>query len=382
MTTDTTTLAPIRVTTPGTSIPLMAAIVPFAVAIVFLPFGMRPAPATTTTDRPALAFAEYVVDMGPYPIQPRPVVGARFQFTNRSDSEVRIERMDASCGCLSPQVQKKTWAAGETGDLDLRVSTVGQAPGPHEYTLRLEYKATTQTEAKPTVVTLAFKVVFPDQKIVVRPRSLLFYQLGDQPIEQDVVVSDHRGQSLEIESIETQSPYVSARKVQETMLEGGAKRFTIRIKVSGTVPTGDTRALVNLKTNDAEFPVVQVPLMIKGPKGPSRLAISAKPELLILASEDDETELTGTLQLKGTDGNSINIRSVTADPPVIQAAYEQNGNNRITTISATVEQQHVTGFNRGMLTIETDEPNRGRMQVPIMLRPARKKARPIGPSVD
>jgi hypothetical protein len=361
--------------------PLLAAFVPFAAALVFMAIGVRPIPATATPSRPALAFDEYVVNMGPYPVEPRPVIGARFQFTNRSDTDITISRLEPSCGCLSPQIEKKTWAAGETGELDLRVSTVGQAPGPHEYTMRLAYGTPGSGIDDQTELTLGFKVVFPEQKIVVQPRSLLFYQLGEKPIEQDVVISDHRGDRLEIKSISTGSEFVTAKHVGETIHESGGKRITVRVTVSGSVPAGQTRALVNLHTNDDRFPVLQVPLLIKGPARPERLAIRAEPALLILSSQDDGGQLIGAVQLMSSQGKPVKIRSVRADPSIIQAVYSADDRTPgSVTISASIPEERVTGFNRGMLTIETDEPQRGRIEVPIMLR-VPPKPKSIGPAV-
>ncbi|MDB4614082.1 DUF1573 domain-containing protein [bacterium] len=370
--------------------PICAALIPFVLAIVFSLLGTRPAPATVSLHRPAIAFAEYVA-RAPYSTRPAPVLWGRFQFTNRGDTDIVFMKQTPSCGCMNPEffaigsggpvrcANDKVWSPGECGDLFIKVQTTGQKPGPHEYTLRMEYGAPDSSVDERTEVTLAYKAIIPEQKISVEPRALLVYQLGDGATEHEVVVSDMRGTSLKIESFEVHSPMVSVKQLDETVSPAGWKKIRLQVRIEGQAPAGDSRALVTMQTNDERFPVLQIPIMIKGPRRPATLALHAEPSLLMLSpAADDATQLVGELQLVNAEGKPLKVRSVHADPAVIQAGHSTNGNGQGTiTISASVPMKNVTSFNRGMLTIETDEPDRSRLEVPITWRNAKGKSAAI-----
>src|SRR5436309_15173132 len=83
---------------------------------------------------------------------PRPVLDAgevragqplvrRFPFRNAGNEPLTITDLDASCGCLTPTLAKRTYAPGEGGELTLEVNTLSQPEGPVRWRLRLGYRA-------------------------------------------------------------------------------------------------------------------------------------------------------------------------------------------------------------------------------------------------
>src|SRR3954466_7723719 len=61
----------------------------------------------------------------------------RFTFVNQGPETVEITGVQASCGCLTPRVEKNTLPPGESGALLLEVHTLNQPAGPRNWKVRL-----------------------------------------------------------------------------------------------------------------------------------------------------------------------------------------------------------------------------------------------------
>ena len=81
------------------------------------------------SDRPALAFDQYMVNLGEP--QPRSIHEVQFHFDNRSSRPVKVTKIDPSCGCLTPKlvgydaqrhrVERTEFAPGEHGVLAMGI---------------------------------------------------------------------------------------------------------------------------------------------------------------------------------------------------------------------------------------------------------------------
>src|SRR5207237_7508843 len=58
-----------------------------------------------------------------------------FAFVNRGPEAVEIVEARASCGCLTPRLEKRVYQPGERGELRLEVNTFTQPAGPHAWTV-------------------------------------------------------------------------------------------------------------------------------------------------------------------------------------------------------------------------------------------------------
>src|SRR5262245_13034937 len=62
-----------------------------------------------------------------------------FSFTNSGATTVEISSLRASCGCLAPRLEKRSYPPGEHGDIAVEVHTLSQASGPNTWTVTVEY---------------------------------------------------------------------------------------------------------------------------------------------------------------------------------------------------------------------------------------------------
>ena len=235
-----------------------AALTPFLCAVVAHAVGANAQQPVRGEAPPALVFEQYLVNLNEVP--PLPLLEGKYRFTNRSNRVVTIKELKPSCGCLNPRLEKRVYQPGESGQFSVRVETAGEEPGPKDYFINVSYE-----DSRPRQVELSFKFILPERKIVIRPRALLFYQLGTGATRREIVVTDFREQTLKIVDIACKSPFVSAGVTHAGTTPFGHYEMRISVTVADGIPPGKHETLLKLKTDDPDYPVLHVPLWIHGP---------------------------------------------------------------------------------------------------------------------
>src|SRR5262245_66654599 len=64
----------------------------------------------------------------------------QFNFVNQGPGAVTITDLRASCGCLAPRLEKRTYQSGESGAIFLEVNTLSQPPGPNAWGVDVHYQ--------------------------------------------------------------------------------------------------------------------------------------------------------------------------------------------------------------------------------------------------
>lgn len=237
----------------------LALSVPFLLAVAAHGKAPQPAPLSAAAPLPALAFDQYLVDLGK--VSPSEEVTARFRFTNVGEEPVTINQLVPSCGCLQPRVRKKVYQPGEMDDFILRVQTANQAVGEKEYQVTVKY-----ADPQPRESLLVFRVNLPDNQVMVRPTGMIFYQLSDKSSSQDIVVTDRREQPLRLEGVrlipDMQGVEVAVQPSDSD--EHGHARHHVKVTVSGDVADGRHVGTVMLFTSDPKYPTLRVPIIVQG----------------------------------------------------------------------------------------------------------------------
>ncbi|MEX0715945.1 MAG: DUF1573 domain-containing protein [Planctomycetaceae bacterium] len=242
---------------PRTAALWAAALVPFGAALAAHAVGSQPRTPAPGPPRPALAMDQYVINLGE--IDDRRFVVGRFGFRNAGDRPVEITALEPSCGCLRPRLDKRNYAAGEAGEFFLRIQTAGEAPGPHEYFVDLKY-----TAPEPHSVRLTMKVVLPEQKVVIEPKALVVYALGESETTHEVTITDYRGYALETVGVSSSSELARAELAGMDEDEDGHRRIRVRVTAAAQVPPGIHRTLISVRTNDPEHALLQIPVVLRG----------------------------------------------------------------------------------------------------------------------
>lgn len=231
---------------------------PFLIAVAVQVAGSSMRPVIGEIAKPALSFRQHMVDLGDVP--PGEEVRGWFEFINTGSSPAKITKITPSCGCLQPRLKKEMYQPGERGDIIVRVKSALEAPGAKEYRIKVDFD-----DGQSRTVDLGFKLVLPDNQVVVRPRALIVHQLSGQPTEKEIAVIDSRRVPLHLEGATCSSDLLSVGIGEAGRDEEGRWRTTVKVTVAGTVPPGEHHATVTVFSNDATYPVFRVPFTIVGP---------------------------------------------------------------------------------------------------------------------
>ncbi len=206
-------------------------------------------------NRPALAFDQYAVNLGP--IEPMGLAKGRFRFTNLGEKPAKITKFHPSCGCLQPRLEKRDYAPGETGEFFVHVATAGEMPGPRDYTITVEYE-----DPEPQNVVLAFRLELPPRQIYVTPRAVLVYQFGDEPVTRDILVTDNRPNPATVTGVESRAKFVAAEITGTETNQDGIQNTIVKVTVSD-VSSGTHNTVLKIHTDDPKFPVLNVPVRVE-----------------------------------------------------------------------------------------------------------------------
>lgn len=227
---------------------------PCLASLGFHLIGPRSADPPPPAERPALAFDQYAVNLGP--IEPMGLAKARFRFTNAGDRPVTITNLRPSCGCLQPRLEKRDYAPGETGQFFVQVATAGEQPGPRHYTISLDY-----LDPKPQSVVLTFRLELPPRQLYITPRALLVYQFGEESVTKEILVTDNRLNFATITGVDSPAKFIATEPAETEIDQDGIHHTRINVTIS-SVPLGVHDTLLKIRTDDPEFPVLNVPVRV------------------------------------------------------------------------------------------------------------------------
>lgn len=238
---------------------LAMSMTPFVWSVV-VHSGAAPTPMSISIpDRPALAFRQYAVDLGP--IQPTGEARGTFVFNNRGTGPVDITKVVPSCSCLVPRLDTKHFEPGEDGKIVLRVQPANESPGPKELFADVYYN-----DPEPREVRLTFKLQIPDKQMTVNPPALMvFHPAGSDPTVATFTVTDGRKRAFEILDLQINSELASPVIGERTISPTGEWSQTIKVTIPGELPPGKKQVLLRIKTSDLDYPELRVPLLLQGP---------------------------------------------------------------------------------------------------------------------
>jgi hypothetical protein len=349
------------------------ALLPVVLSLLAHLVGPQAQAAPEPRPKPTLVFSQYMIDEGTPPV--KPLYRAAFEFRNLGDRTITIEELKPSCGCLNPRLEKSVYKPGEIGEFWIRVDPTKEKPGPREFFVDVHY-----TDPDPHSIRVTYKITLPERNVEIVPKALVFYQLegNNAETEQEVVISDYRGEGkgFHILSMESTSPLARAVLVKREEDEGGNIHHRLSVTVSGKVPPGTSRVLINIRTDDPEFDLLQIPILISGPKpsvSKADLPLKVDPEALFLQADPDRALQTSLMfydfQPQPAELEDVSLTSI--DGTVETGPVEQSPLGplvRQRKISLSLKIPPSVQEHKGLLVIETDSQLQPRIEVPIVIQ--------------
>lgn len=332
---------------------LIVALIP-----VILSFAVHLMPAATpvlvvSKDKPSLIFESYLIDRSQTKPEMQPVISEDFYFRNIGDQDVEITELVPSCGCLSPQVSSRTLKPGDAGKLTIPVKTASEPAGPREYLVTVKY-----TDPDPREVLVTWKVQMPEKQVVVEPRVLMVLGQVNAGEEHRIQIVDYRpsakDQPMTIEEVQSSNSLFTAEHAGSVTQED-AVRQTIRLKLADALPPGQHRGVVSVITNDAAYPVLQIPVILGSNRRSDSASVSVTPELArVVVNTGDPSRSSGmTVNVEVPGDWKFSHAEVYPAPLAINVREVSLGSGERTALAAviSVPSSPRAGLQQGAVTL-------------------------------
>ncbi|MBC8290236.1 MAG: DUF1573 domain-containing protein [Planctomycetes bacterium] len=247
-------------------LPAAAALSPIILCLAFQTAGSRPAFSEPAPAKPPLAFHQYMVNLGP--VESKRVHDARFWMTNFGEQELEIRDVKTSCGCLADQLEKKTILPKETTDLALFIRAANQSSGAKHYTATVTYGPVDSPDME-YISEVAFRLVLPEQTVTLNPRVLIMHQYQGNRVSHMVDVNDLRDRQLRVLTVSCDTEFIDVELVPHAEMAPGSRRngLVAQLRVTASkVPPGPHECVVRIRTSDAEFAEMTLPMRVYGPQ--------------------------------------------------------------------------------------------------------------------
>lgn len=177
-----------------------------------------------------------------------------FKFTNISDQTVTIRSVTATCGCTVPQLTKKIYAPGETGEIEVSFNPKNRR-GPQSKQVTITFDGDTYA---PMRLDLSSHIL---PMLWVEPNRVLFQDnyKGTGGTQQVVVTA--RNPDFEITSMEGMEQYFSAKVIgSEVAEEDGdqVRKITLEVTLDKEAPIGSHNTQLIFKSNEPSWPEFKI----------------------------------------------------------------------------------------------------------------------------
>lgn len=163
-------------------------------------------------------------------------VEAVFPFKNGGDKRVTVQSTVASCDCTVPELEKKVFEPGETGELKAVFKIQGRV-GRQEKTITV---TTAEEPQSPTVLTLRVNI---PELVEIKPR-LIMWRVGEDLTEKLVELYLATNPAVTVLGVEPNEPTI------QTRLETVVPNRQYRLFLKPTSTAAPARNVVRVKTKD------------------------------------------------------------------------------------------------------------------------------------
>jgi hypothetical protein len=267
-----------------------------------------------------------------------------FSFTNQGPGAVVIDRIDTSCGCMTPRLDKRQYRPGEGGAVQMEVNTLAQPTGINLWHIGVQYR----DAGKPKKADLYLSATVRDE-VRVRPPRLSI--TTSHAISHGIVVTDHRQKPLRLREARTSSPHLG------TTVEG----MKVTLQVKDTLPPGVHQEMLAIYTDDPDYPELRVPVTVNR-RGKSGITVA--PGAVSFEVARGEEAPSRLVLIRGGSEEAVQIDKIEVDDQAIYCRKEPGPNNT-TGLRVTVDASKVGTVLRGAVRIHIKEPNPLVVTVPV-----------------
>lgn len=315
-------------------------------------------PLNITSERPALVFESYLADQSRIVAESRPVISEEFHFRNQGASTVKITGVEPSCGCLRPQLSSTQIEPGQRGRITLPVRTVNEPAGLREYMVNIHYE-----DPRPRTVSLTWRVQLPEKKLLIEPRVLMI--LGNLAEDESlpVRISDFRAGKtdtpLRITEVSAAPALIQAAVGGQTV-SADASETVVNVRFSSKLPPGKHRGVVTVRTEDPDYPALQIPVIVGKADPELKDCLKVSPEMGRVVIRGNKPEESAGTSIVLSMPAEWTIDRVETFPVELQATAESlepdSEDSQKTTLAISVTAMPPAGIQQGLVTLHFNSP--------------------------
>jgi hypothetical protein len=279
------------------------------------------------------------------------------QFTFTNDGPEPVELIDArpSCGCLRPSVTKRVYEPGEQGRLNLEVNTLNQAAGPHNWTVRLQYK--TGESIREAALQLSAKLV---TEVLVQPAAMVV--IADKAANHEITLTDLRPRPLPITDVTASSPKLVPRLSEQYRDSRGHWLRKISLEVTDDYPDGRHDEVIEIHSSDPAYPSLRIPVTIVRR---SQQRLTATPSQVTITAPAGQPFPSRIVLIRSMDDQTIAISEISSDDPAISCQWAPGPNNMVT-LKIRIDRSQLQASNfHSAVTVHVSKPVEEKIVIPI-----------------
>jgi len=275
----------------------------------------------------------------------------RFDFVNQGPRAVTITDLRASCGCLAPRLEKRTYQPEEKGAIFLEVNTLSQPAGPNAWRVEVHYQDAGQEQVKHLEL-LAELIT----EVKVEPAQLSFSTAG--ALRHEVVVTDQRPKPLRVTQARCSSPFLLA-DVQAP--EGSTAVQRVSVEVTAQLPEGRHEVVLSIFTDDPTYRELRVPVTVSKR---SRQSVSAAPDTVSLTVPRGQPAPSRIVLLRCEGDDEVEVERVEADDPALRCRWIK-GPGKMATLRISVDPTRVTDGFKSAVRVHVSRPAPACLTIPV-----------------
>jgi len=278
-----------------------------------------------------------------------------FAFVNRSTSAVEIVDLRASCGCLTPKLEKRVFQPGEKGSLLLEVNTLTQPAGRHSWNVRVQYREGEKAQETQALLTAQLLT-----EVSVQPAGLVIYT--DAGISHELVLTDVRPKALTVTEVCASAAGIKPAIAQQGRAPEGPHVCRVRFAVAADFPEGRHEESIRIYTDDPAYRDLKVPVTIVKR---SRRRLAATPSEVQLTAPAGQPIPSRIVLLRDNDQEGVVVEKVVSDDPAISCQWAQGPDTKATLRIRIDRQQLRAGGLESAVHVHVSKPTPDVITIPV-----------------
>lgn len=285
-----------------------------------------------------------------------------FKFTNNSGGRVTIQSATGSCGCTVPELKKKSFESGETGEMTVRFNPHGRRGlNPKAVTIMFSEPAGTPN----TVLTISSNV---QPLVIIDPPKMYMMEVDSKSGQSAEITVSGRKSDFQVLGVDCSNPniQISVGEKREVQIDGDVfQQYPVSVMVKAGSPVGEIQTEFVIRTNEervASENYVFVSEVVGDLKAtPNKLALRAYTpnipfaNVVVLESRSNKPFHVTGIEVEGRD-----------DMQLVADLETNTVNNRTTyTIRLNGVTPDITGIVSGEIVVHTDSTENPLLRLPF-----------------